>query len=397
MAVSKKNFFKDHYDWLVALAGLVLLAGVVFLFITSDNLTEDAARSACEIELKQRTPAHKNVPSADFTVLDKVRNAMAKPSLLQVPSDKEGNFLASECRVYCKNPDVAACHKPIPFKSKECPYCGFVQPSEDSAEAVRGGIDADNDGMPDAWELKFGLNPNDPADAKADPDGDTFTNLEEFQAKSDPKNSESHPDFLDFLTLASELRTDKLPFWFKMANPIRNGYRLTFAVTAKEYHGTTSAVEGEEIEFQLVKAKYVKGRRQDDKVKSGWRVLKYNKKEKRVVKPGTEQKVTVDVSTVDLERVSDKRVISVKIGVNPISVEEQMDLQWDRGEGKKLTVAKGSEFALGNRKYKVKSLKKGHVTIVDLKSNTEKTIGDGASEPKSAAKPAPNPKPSPKR
>ena len=150
MAVSKKNFFKDHYDWLVALAGLVLLVGVVFLFITSDNLTEDAARSACEIELKQRTPAHKNVPSADFTVLDKVRNAMAKPSLLQVPSDKEGNFLASECRVYCKNPDVAACHKPIPFKSKECPYCGFVQPSEDSAEAVRGGIDADNDGMPDA-------------------------------------------------------------------------------------------------------------------------------------------------------------------------------------------------------------------------------------------------------
>ena len=49
MAVSKKNFFKDHYDWLVALAGLVLLVGVVFLFITSDNLTEDAARSACDV------------------------------------------------------------------------------------------------------------------------------------------------------------------------------------------------------------------------------------------------------------------------------------------------------------------------------------------------------------
>ena len=378
MAVSKKNFFKDHYDWLVALAGLVLLVGVVFLFITSDNLTEDAARSACEIELKQRTPAHKNVPSADFTVLDKVRNAMAKPSLLQVPSDKEGNFLASECRVYCKNPDVAACHRPIPFKSKECPYCGFVQPSEDSAEAVRGGIDADNDGMPDAWELKCGLNPNDPADAKADPDGDTFTNLEEFQAKSDPKNSESHPDFLDFLTLASELRTDKLPFWFKMANPIRNGYRLTFAVTAKEYHGTTSAVEGEEIEFQLVKAKYVKGRRQDDKVKSGWRVLKYNKKEKRVVKPGTEQKVTVDVSTVDLERVSDKRVLSAQVGAKAVAVEEQIDLQWSRAGGKKFTVTTGSEITLANRKYKVKALAKegnaSKVTIVDLEKKTEKII-----------------------
>ena len=125
MAVSKKNFFQEHYDWLVALAGLGLVAGVAFLFVSSDNLSEESARSACEAELKLRTPAHKNVPEADFTVLNKVRSGMASPSLLQVPSDKEGNFLASECRVYCQNPDVAACHKPIPYKSKECPYCGF--------------------------------------------------------------------------------------------------------------------------------------------------------------------------------------------------------------------------------------------------------------------------------
>ena len=132
-------------------------------------------------------------------------------------------------------------------------------------------------------------------------------------------------------------------------------------------------------------------------VQKGAGVAKFEKKEERVTRRGAGQSVVVDASTVELERLSDKRVISVKLGVHPISVEEQMDLQWDRGEGKKLTLAKGSEFTLANRKYKVKSLKKGHVTIVDLKSNTEKTIGDGASEPKSAAKPAPNPKPSPKR
>ena len=33
MAASKTNFFKDHYDWLVAAVGLVLLAGVGFLFV----------------------------------------------------------------------------------------------------------------------------------------------------------------------------------------------------------------------------------------------------------------------------------------------------------------------------------------------------------------------------
>src|SRR5262245_9068356 len=46
--------------------------------------------------------------------------------------------------------------------------------------------DADSDGMPDAWETFFGLNPNNPADATADPDGDGLTNLQEFQQKGHP-------------------------------------------------------------------------------------------------------------------------------------------------------------------------------------------------------------------
>ena len=390
MAVSKQNFFKDHYDWLVAFVGLALLAGVVFLFVSSDNLSEEDARSACEAELKQRKPAHKDVAAADFSVLDKVRNDMEAPSLLQVPSDKAGNFLASECRVYCQNPDVAACHKPIPFKSKECPYCGFKQRSEDDMEAVRGGVDADNDGMPDAWELKFGLNPNDPADAKEDADGDMFTNLEEFEAKTDPRDPESHPDFLDFLALASDLRTEELPFMFKMATPIPSGHRLTFVATARNQEkkpvigdavvkGMTTAEVGKEIVFELMKIKYEKGRAQNDKVQSGWRVLKYNKKEDLVLKPGTEQKVPVDVSTADLERISDKRMISVQIGVRkPVAIEEQIDLAWNRGEGKKFTVTAGSEFTLANRKYKVKKFAKDgnacKVTIEDLDKKTEKIL-----------------------
>ncbi len=40
--------------------------------------------------------------------------------------------------------------------------------------------DADNDGMPDAWETTHGLNPQDPADAKADRDKDGYTNIEEY-------------------------------------------------------------------------------------------------------------------------------------------------------------------------------------------------------------------------
>lgn len=40
--------------------------------------------------------------------------------------------------------------------------------------------DADRDGMPDEWENKHGLDPDDAADASKDRDGDGYTNIEEF-------------------------------------------------------------------------------------------------------------------------------------------------------------------------------------------------------------------------
>jgi hypothetical protein len=40
--------------------------------------------------------------------------------------------------------------------------------------------DGDQDGMPDAWETKHGLNPKSAADASQDRDKDGYTNIEEF-------------------------------------------------------------------------------------------------------------------------------------------------------------------------------------------------------------------------
>ncbi len=46
--------------------------------------------------------------------------------------------------------------------------------------------DSDKDGMPNWWEKKYGLNPNDPSDAKKDKDGDGLVNLEEYKHGTDP-------------------------------------------------------------------------------------------------------------------------------------------------------------------------------------------------------------------
>ncbi|MGV3508898.1 MAG: thrombospondin type 3 repeat-containing protein, partial [Sphingobacteriaceae bacterium] len=40
--------------------------------------------------------------------------------------------------------------------------------------------DSDNDGMPDDWEAKNGLNPKDATDASTDKNGDGYTNIEDY-------------------------------------------------------------------------------------------------------------------------------------------------------------------------------------------------------------------------
>ena len=46
--------------------------------------------------------------------------------------------------------------------------------------------DSDGDGMPDAWEKKYGLNPKDPSDAVQDCNGDGYTNIEKYINGIDP-------------------------------------------------------------------------------------------------------------------------------------------------------------------------------------------------------------------
>ncbi len=59
--------------------------------------------------------------------------------------------------------------------------------------------DSDGDGMPDPWEKRYELNPNDPADAAKDLDGDGYATIEEFINGTDPTR------FVDYTRLENNI------------------------------------------------------------------------------------------------------------------------------------------------------------------------------------------------
>ena len=368
MVASRQNFFKAHWDWLVAAVGLIALGLAGFYLFGSIGKSPDDAAADCsrwmESELKK---PHKGVDAVDLKDLAKAAAQLKAPPALREIDAKKKSFLASERRVFCQKGDEAskekACGRPIPADLEKCPFCGMKQ------HVVKVEVDSDNDGLPNDWEKKYGLNSNDSADADLDKDGDGFTNREEFEAKTDPSDPKSHPDYLDSLSVAGQLQQTTLPFWFQSYTPIPGGHRFTLRRLDQNgqdlsgYNTTWSVKKDEPIG------------------KTGFAITGFEQKSELRVIAGskTGAKRNVDTSTIELTRASDGKKLSATIMVRKIPVETQIELSYDRGKNSwKKNVSAGAELDLNGEKYRVIDLRpsdKGcDVKVENLKTKKQKVI-----------------------
>ncbi len=365
IASGEGNFVSAHYGWLVAGIGVrAWVAAAVFYLMAIADDPERAAQDA-GAEVKGRKPAKPGVKDEDMASFEAATKITEIPAVVTEVPEKTASFLASERRVKCK------CGKAISGDVKavpECPYCHTKQEAEKVVV-----LDADGDGMPDEWEKRFGLNPGDPSDAAADKDGDGFTNLEEFLAKTDPTDAKDHPDYLDSLKLTLPLKQTYLPFVFTKATKLPSGWRCEFFDASKKKVGNTGVVSakiGEEIRGY------------------GYVVKNYEQKSEMRERPGMKgMKMKFDVSEVTIERKADGKIVKFaidptvndrKLKMVPVAVDVQATLQYERGAGKSFDVVAGSEINLNGAKYKVISVaaagQGGTVTVAESLSGVKRVI-----------------------
>ena len=108
--------------------------------------------------------------------------------------------------------------------------------------------DGDRDGLPDAWEDAFGLNPDDPSDSGLDPDGDLYATCEEHRLGTSPTEWDPPPPSTGNAML---IRSDAsgLPGELRQTNVLHRHHRwegdlmLVAADQAQPYFATGSGAE----------------------------------------------------------------------------------------------------------------------------------------------------------
>ena len=357
-----KGFFAAHWDWLVAGLGLLALGGGAVFLAVSYGVDPDEA-AADEVASLGRGSAREKIEAVNMLGYGLARKGLESPVQVAEPAEAQASFLASGARVFCENGNPASeakgCGLPIPLGTKTCPFCGVKQPEE-----VKVALDSDGDGIPDELEKKWGLNPNDPADAEGDLDEDAFTNLEEHTAGTDPTDKTSHPDYLDSLKLVAPLKETPLPFLFDKVIQSPSGLKYYFRDPKRK------GAFGGALMYEVLAGEPIG--------KTGFVATKYEKKSRKVKIEGASVPREQDVSTATIVRKSDGKTLTLVVGDRrhaPVDI--QAKLVYERGGTKEYFVVPGDTLELSGCKYKVVDIRREGKTakvVFEGPDSTKKTL-----------------------
>ena len=219
-----RNFFhriRAHYEKVLLFVVLTALLYSLAHLAVRIRTIQDREREVMR-RVEAMTPRHPVARPINPEPYERALAEIRRP--FTIPEWK-GNLFVPETRVTCVD-----CRRPIPIEAEVCPNkgCGARQPEGGPAP----GLDSDKDGMPDAWELEHGFDPNDARDALLDADGDMFRNVDEYLGKTNPRDKNDHPPYETALQL-KELVPD--PFMLRFKSSFRlPGRSILVTPDAKE-------------------------------------------------------------------------------------------------------------------------------------------------------------------
>lgn len=274
------NFFEKHYEKLLL---AVLLVVFVFSLVYLINLSK-SVNNITEKDL-QIKPGHPDYVKLEFSEEKyDVDGEMAKFDNWEESEIRDGaeaSALVSDLLVPVVSGRCPHCKRFVPdyyFQTtNSCPLCQgeLPTPTRDYSDLnASTGADADADGMPNAFELRNGLNPYNPYDGILDWDNDGFSNNFEYREKTSLRKPEEHPEY-SLRLYAAEVEAIPLKAWLRSVNlqGSRDQWEIRIANSSsgtgsRRYIGDSLTIDRKQ--YKIVDAGIAEEQSGDDTVDVSW-------------------------------------------------------------------------------------------------------------------------------
>ncbi len=345
--IGNQSVLIEQYDKVLS---VVVLVGLLLslLWLTSSRERRQQEEKAYQTALDALTPKPLEGTGFDIGVYSNAQQQLIHPKQIALDAPDLGLFVPDR-RVWC-----VTCAKPIPYAAEICPFCTAEQPK------LAGPVpDTDGDGMFDVWERQYGFDPFDPSDAAGDADGDSFSNVDEFLAKTDPREAQSHPP-IDVLLRVKEVTSKRISLALRGQSKMPDG-KVQCQFTQQDRERRSFFVrEGEAIS--------------NDLFNTGFVLLEFTESYEKRPHP-TLMSVTVETSVATIKRLADEKVFRLRMNNEEFSeTVAELVLPVD---GSTYTVVEGGTFMLRNERYNVISVdsKTQSVVIESVSLKKRLTLG----------------------